>query len=239
MTGKVLILAGTREARLLCASCGGLDVLASLAGATEAPRDLHVPTRVGGFGGASGFVAALDGVSAVLDATHPYAAAITRRTVRICGQRDIPYLRLARAPFAPDWTWTRHADAGAAADALPSGAAVFLATGPGTVEPFLDRGLTLHCRRIDPAPAREGVNWIVGAPPFTDSEERALLALLGVTHLVAKDSGGDRAKLNAAGDLGIAVHIIDRPAHAGGEETHDIDQALAFVRTHARKLADH
>lgn len=236
---KVLILAGTAEARRVCAGCAGSDVLASLAGVTEAPRDLGVPTRVGGFGGDAGFVAALDDVKAVLDATHPFAARMTARAVRVCAARGVPYLRLTRPGWAVEAGWHRHRSVEEAAGALPEGARVFLATGPGAVEPFLGRGLTLWCRRIDAAAAREGVTWIVGRAPFAQVEERVLMARLAITDLVTKNAGGDRAKLDAAAALGVAVHVIDRPAPAGGEETHDIERAIAFVRAHAGKLADH
>ena len=235
--GRVLILAGTREARELCARAAGLDVLASLAGATAVPRPLGVPTRVGGFGGEAGFRAALDGVSAVVDATHPFAARISARTWRVCADLGVPMLRLARPAWPVEPDWHRHDDAHAASAALPRGARVFLATGPGALAPFLDRGLDLFCRRVDAAPPRDGVTWVVGGPG-TETEERALLARLDISHLVTKNAGGPRAKLDAAAALGIAVHVVERPAPAGGEETHDIARALAFVRRHAAP-ADH
>ncbi len=242
MKGHVLILAGTREARLVCAACGGLDVLASLAGVTREPRALGVPVRVGGFGGEAGFRAALEGVAAVLDATHPFAVRISARAAAVCGEVGLPYLRLSRAEWTTEPGWRRHADAAAAARALPDGARVLLVTGPGSVGAFLGWGLRLWCRRVDDAPPQPGVEWLVGLPGGA-RDERETMERLGVMHLVTKNSGGERGKLDAARALGVAVHMIDRPPSpqgaVAGEETHDIDRAIAFVRAHASPLPDH
>ena len=232
MPGRVLILAGTREAREVCAACAGLDVEASLAGATAVPRDLGVPTRIGGFGGEAGFRAALAGVSAVLDATHPFAARMSARAAGVCAALGVPHLRLTRAAWPDMPGWRHHRDAEEAAAALPGGARVLLATGPGSLGPFLGRGLDIWCRRVDPAPPKPGVAWIVGSPAVVE-EETALLARHAITHLVAKNSGGNQAKLDAARTLGVAVHMIGRPPRVAGEETHDIARAIAFVRAHA------
>ncbi|MEM7645018.1 MAG: precorrin-6A/cobalt-precorrin-6A reductase, partial [Pseudomonadota bacterium] len=116
----VLVLAGTAEARAVLARTSGLAVRASLAGRTEAPVDLGVPTRIGGFGGEAGFRAALAEVSAVLDATHPFAARMTERAVRVCREMGLPYLRLTR----PGWgtLGRRYPDERACARALGGGA---------------------------------------------------------------------------------------------------------------------
>ncbi|GIT92198.1 precorrin-6A reductase [Jannaschia pagri] len=230
---KVLVLAGTTEARRLCSQVRELPVCASLAGATEKPADLAVPTRHGGFGGEAGFRAALQDVSAVVNATHPFAQRMTARAARLCVDLRVPYLRLLRPPWAPEPEWTHATDAATAARALPAKARVFLATGPGSLEAFLDRGLTLWCRRIDPAPAVAGVTWVLGRPPFTLEHEIETFRSLSITHLVTKNSGGGRAKLDAARALGIAVHMIDRPRPAPGETTHDIARAVRFIQDHA------
>ena len=227
--GKVMILAGTGLARRVCAAVADCDVLASLAGVTEVPCDLEVPTRIGGFGGEAGFRAALDGVSAVLDATHPFAARVTERTVRICREMGVPYLRLQQPPWPNDPTWHVHATTAAAADAIPTGARVFLSTGPGSLVPFLQRGLHLWCRRIDHAATRDGVTWIVARPPFTEDGERALFALLGVTHLVSKNAGGARAKLDAARALGLPVILADRPHLPGEVAANDVTEVMHWL----------
>ncbi|WP_299815410.1 precorrin-6A/cobalt-precorrin-6A reductase [uncultured Jannaschia sp.] len=233
MRSRVLILAGTAEARRLCAAVADRDVEASLAGATADPAPLGVPTRRGGFGGEPAFRAALADVAAVLDATHPFACAMTARAVRVCVGMGRPYLRLIRPPWPvrPGCLPARSATDVAAR--LSPDARVFLATGPGSLDAFAGRGLAVFCRRIDPAPERDGVTWIVGRPPFDLAYETALFRDLGITDLVTKNAGGATAKLDAAAALGLAVHVIERPPSAGGEESHDIRRAIAFVRSHA------
>ncbi len=51
---RILVLAGTTQAREVIAHLHTHQVIASLAGAVRAPADLGVPTRIGGFGGAQG-----------------------------------------------------------------------------------------------------------------------------------------------------------------------------------------
>ena len=233
--GTVLLLAGTREARALAEEAAGLDLLVSLAGRTARPGWCAHRVRVGGFGGEDGFRAALGGVAAVLDATHPYAATMSERAARLSAERGVPHLRLARAPYPPDPAWRRHPDAEACAEALPEGARVLLTSGPGTLAAFEGRGLRLACRRVDPAPPRAGVEWVVGLSSG-EGAERALLSRLGATHLVTKDSGGPTHKLDAARALGLEVHVIDRPPPPPGPETHDPAVAAAFLRAHARPL---
>ena len=235
----VLLLAGTAEARAVCevAAREGLRVLASFAGRTRAPS-LPVPTRVGGFGGDAGLRSVLNGVGAVLDATHPFAATMSERAARLSAEAETPYLRLSRPPWPPEPHWRRHPDLEDAARALPPGARVFLATGCGGLAAFENRDLVLHCRRVDPAPPRPGIRWIVG-PPGDAESEAALFRRLAITHLVLKNAGGAaRGKLVAARALGLAVHVVDRPPSPGGEEIHDIDRALRFLRRHAAPHRD-
>jgi precorrin-6A/cobalt-precorrin-6A reductase len=205
----------------LCARLAGrVEVLASLAGAVRRPLPQGVPTRVGGFGGAEGFLRVLteEGIGAVVDATHPFAVRITARTVDLCARAGVPCLRVERPGWVagPGDRWTWVADAAAAVAAVPPGAGVFLATGRQTVEEFAGLDGPVWCRVIDPPeaafPLARG-GWVPGRPPFAVADEVALFRRLGVGVLVAKDSGAAEAeaKLAAAREMGLPVVMLRRP----------------------------
>lgn len=233
---RVLVLAGTAEARELCARLPG-EVLASLAGAVRRSLAQGVPTRVGGFGGEDGFLRVLkeERIGAVVDATHPFAARITARTVTVCAREGIPYLRLER----PGWTagpgdrWVWVDGAAEAVALIPAGAAVFLATGRQSVADYAGLSGPVWCRVIDPPeqafPLARG-GWVVGRPPFAVADEVALFRWLGVEWIVAKDSGAVEAegKLAAARELGLPVAMIRRPAPVG-PRVETVEAALDWV----------
>ncbi|MGI9436350.1 MAG: precorrin-6A/cobalt-precorrin-6A reductase, partial [Geminicoccaceae bacterium] len=85
----MLILGGTSEAVALAealASQDDLHVINSLAGRTRSPRQLPGEVRIGGFGGVPGLVAFLEdrGINAVVDATHPFATAMSAHADMAC-----------------------------------------------------------------------------------------------------------------------------------------------------------
>lgn len=238
---KVALLAGTAEARALAGllAAEGIAAMASLAGATRRPAPLAVPTRHGGFGGETAFAAWLraEGFDAVLDATHPFAETMAHRAARVARALGLPHRRLLR----PGWTpepgdrWTRVAREEEAARHIPPGAAVFLATGAGTLCRFAALDARLICRRIDPPaePFPLRGEWLVGRPPFEPDGEAALFRRLGVEWLVVKDSGGEasRPKLLAARALGLPVIMIDRPPQPGCERVSNPEEAMAWIRS--------
>ncbi len=241
---KLLLLAGTAEARLLAQRLPGegVQVVASLAGATRAPAGLPgegVSLRIGGFGGEEEQEKYIidNGFDAVLDATHPYAERIKARTARICARLGLPWLHLIRPAWqpGPGDRWHAVADASACARLIVPTATVFLATGGARAEAFrpLAPRRTI-CRRIDPAPAPfpwpEG-RWLVARPGARPADEAALFARLGIDWLVCRNSGGDgaRAKLEAARELGLPVAMLRRPAPPPGPVAETVTAALAWV----------
>lgn len=237
----LLLLAGTGEARRIAwgLTDTSVKVVASLAGATRHPEPLPVPTRVGGFGGEDRFRAYLadNAISAVLDATHPFADQITQRTARVCSELKLPYALVTRPQWAPQTgdTWTPIATPQDAAQHIPPDATVFLATGRQTLAQYANlEGRRVLCRMIDPPTEPfpfEGGEFVIGRPPFKQSREEDLFRALGVTHLVAKNAGGQggRAKLDAARTLGLPVLMLARPKAPHAVCVTSVSEALLWV----------
>ena len=240
---NLLLLAGTSEARDIAtqlATMPGVTATASLAGTTRTPARQGIATRVGGFGGDTGFQRYLheQQIHAVLDATHPYAVRITDRTARICAELALPHLLLLRPPWLPvagDCWVDVDAEEDAAA-VIPGGARVFVATGPQTVERYANMGgRELIVRRIDPADSPfplPGGRFLDGRGPFTEAGETALFGQLGINWLVTRNAGGaaSRPKLTAARNLGLPVAMIRRPDPPDCARVADVAAALNWVR---------
>ena len=227
----ILILGGTSEARALAAELvrAGWDVLTSLAGRVGEPALPAGWVRIGGFGGVAGLAAFLrdEGITAMVDATHPFAVRIGANAAAAAEQTGVPLLRLERPgwadhPRAGRWTWA--ADADAARDAALPYDRPFLTTGRQSLRTFLgwaDRHALV--RVVDPPEIDVPARWtvITARGPYSYADERRLMVDFGVDVLLTKDSGGSHtaAKLDAAGDLGIPVVVIARPARPTGVPT--------------------
>jgi precorrin-6A/cobalt-precorrin-6A reductase len=240
VTGRVLLLGGTGEARRLAQLLvdDGVPVLSSLAGRVAEPLLPPGEVRVGGFGGAAGLAAWLrqHPVAAVVDATHPFAEGMTANAAQACATGGVPLLRLQR----PGWTagpgddWRVVGSLDDAAAAVEGFASAFLTTGRLGLAAFA--GVTARCvvRSVDPPdpplPARTTV--VLARGPFTVEEERALMTAHGVDVVVSKDSGGHmtEAKLTAARELGIPVVLVRRPPVPPGVPlVATVDEARAWV----------
>ena len=241
MTGPVLILGGTGDARKLCdlVAEAGIDAIVSLAGVTRTPLELPLPVRTGGFGGADGFTTYLTehSIRAVVDATHPFASHISNRSATLCKARHVPYLQVLR----PAWSsqtgdrWTLIDAEEDAARIIGPRSTVFLATGRQTLEKFTNlQGRRVICRQIDP-PSKpfpfEGGEYLIGRPPFSVLDETMLFKQLGVDWLVVKNAGGaaSRTKLDAARALKLRVAMINRPDQPDAPRVQTPDEALEWI----------
>lgn len=236
-----LILGGTTEASRLATAMAdaGLPAILSYAGRTESPRAQPVPIRIGGFGGAEGLADYLraNHIARVIDATHPFAAQISRNVIAACSATGIPLLALLR----PEWRaqagdrWTHVPDIAAAAAALPAAPQrVFLAIGRQHVAAFSGQPQHHYLLRLVDAPAEPpplpdcAIELARG--PFDVAGDSALLERHAITLIVAKNAGGAgaEAKLIAARGLGLPVILIDRPALPPRETVASVEQALRW-----------
>jgi precorrin-6A/cobalt-precorrin-6A reductase len=238
---RVLLLGGTTEASQLARALSeaGVDAIFSYAGRTESPVAQPLPTRVGGFGGATGLQDWLQAqrITHVVDATHPFAAQMSGNALQGCWAAGVPLLAFER----PAWTtqtgdqWQCVANTAAAVMALPQHAArVFLAIGRQNLLHFA-RCAQHHylLRLVDALPTvpLPHVQVVLARGPFTVDGDRALLQEYGITHLVAKNSGGvgAAAKLEAARELGLPVILINRPHIPERRTAATVAQVMAWL----------
>ena len=238
----LLLLAGAGEARdvaLALANRPEIRVTASLLHPPRAFGPLPVPTRLGGFGGADRFCSFLrtQGVTGVLDATHPFASRIGTRSAALCAKEGVPYARRLRPAWAPQPGdgWTFASDEADACAHIGFDARVFTTTGRATLDGFCTfPGARLFVRRliVDPAPPPWSfVTWVPGAGPFSVADETATFRRLGIDHLIVKDAGGQssRTKLDAARALGLPVILLRRPRPPDALCLDNVPAALQWV----------
>ena len=240
---KILILGGTAEAAGLARALAGdarVAAITSLAGRTRAPAELPGEVRVGGFGGPEALAEYLarEEIGLVVDATHPFAARISRNAAQACEAAGVPRLLLARPPWSPRAGdhWVPAADAEAAAAALPGlGRRAFLAIGrqelaafSGPTQPWF---LVRLIEQPETPPPLAAYHLVLGRGPFAVAREIELLREHGIEVVVSKNSGGAGAgaKIAAARELGLPVVMIERPPAPDGETAGTVEAARAWI----------
>ncbi len=241
---RLLLLGGTREARKLAerlSSDRRWAVISSLAGRTREPEALAGQVRVGGFGGVSGletYIAQHD-IELIVDATHPFAEAISHNAHVAAGKRNIRYLRLCRPAWQPGTgdCWLAARDVEQAAKMIKPRCKVLLTIGRQELGPFLQRSdIRIVARTIEepqePVPAHAEL--ILARPPFSVDNELALLRGREIDVLVTKNAGGTsvEAKLTAARQLGVAVIMIERPEDAPAVDAQSVDDLMQLLDLH-------
>lgn len=217
---RILLLGGTGEARTLARVLADRhDVISSLAGRLNMPELPAGQVRIGGFGGVDGLVNWLreNAIDAVVDATHPFAAAITANAVTATRRMGVPLLVLRRPQWEPSESdrWDVVDDLAAArAQAESYGTPVFLTVGRQELATFATLPVAV-ARVIDPPGFEIPGDWVLiqQRGPFTVAEEREVMLRYGIGVLVTKNSGGEQtsAKLAAAQQLGVPVVMVRRP----------------------------
>lgn len=238
---RVLILGGTAEARELASALddAGLPVISSLAGRVARPRLPVGEVRLGGFGGPEALARWLadHDITAVVDATHPFAERISASAAAACPSAGVPLLRLERPGWSarPGDRWHGVADLDEAAAAIPRlGRRVLLTTGRQGLAAFasVDAAWFL-VRCVDPPepPLPRHHEVILARGPYTPAGELALIDTHEIDLVVTKDSGGAHtsAKLDAARSRGLPVIVVRRPHSVDVPAVHTVVDALGWV----------
>ena len=236
MPDLILVLGGTAEGRALASALADRAVY-SLAGRVADPLlPDGAQVRVGGFGGVAGLVDWLGQhpPRAVVDATHPFARQMSQHAVEACARAGVRLLRLQRPGWSPvkGDRWVRAADLAEAAQALPLlGSRPLLTTGQD-LAPFAGLVLPVVARMVSEPTGRmpAELTLVLGRPPWSLDDERAVLREHAIDVLVTKDSGGaTAAKLVAARELGLPVLMVDRPAVLASQSVSTVAEALAWL----------
>ena len=242
---RILILGGTADASALAKLIAGdnrFQPTLSLAGRTASPAAPPIPYRVGGFGGWEGLAAWIEaeGVSAVVDATHPFAARISANAVKAAEAAGVALVTVIR----PAWTqqegdrWVLVPTPEAAAAALgPSPRIVFLATGRLELPAFAAAPQHSYVARVIdhpgdvPLPPR--IEFIYDRGPFDAAAEARLLTGHRAEIVVSKNSGGAATygKIEAARALGLPVVMIERPSKPALHAVSGGSEAMRWLET--------
>ena len=244
----VLVLGGTTEASALAArlaGCRDLSATLSLAGRTSFPKPAPVPTRIGGFGGVEGLGRWLTEhrVGAVVDATHPFAAVISRNAAAACAQRGVPLLALRRPPWQAQ-AGDRWIDVPTMPDAVaalgPTPRRVFLTVGRLELPAFAAAPQHAYMvRTIEPIGDALPVPHVIAIRargPFNEADERRLMQEHGIEVVVTKNAGGAATfgKIAAARALGLPVVMVARPPKPDALTVESVDAGLAWIEAHGR-----
>ncbi|MFD1913154.1 cobalt-precorrin-6A reductase [Halodurantibacterium flavum] len=239
---NILILGGTSEASALARALaeGGERATLSYAGRVERPKPQPIPTRTGGFGGVEGLAAYLrdNAVTHLVDATHPFAAQMSRNAVAAAQDTGVPLIALTRPPWraqaGDDWRTAPDIPAAVAALSGPP-RRVLLALGRMHLAEFAPQPQHHYVLRLVDAPEAPPPlpdhTVIVDRGPFTAQGDITLMQDHRIELVVAKNAGGTgaEAKLIAARRLGLPVVMIDRPALPPRQEAVSVEEVLGWL----------
>ena len=234
---RILLLGGVTEALAIARTLGPEHVY-SLAGVGRVPTDLRCQVRVGGYGGAEGLATYIrtEGISLLVDATHPYAAQISANAALATQLAGIECWALRRPAWHPqpgddwrdvgDWAELMHA--------LTAFQRPLFTLGREPLQHLQEIPPHQHwtLRALDAYPGTERCEIIGARGPFCLEEERGLFATRRIDVLVSKNSGSGATepKLQVARELGLPVLVLKRPLLVEVERAFDrIEDLLAAL----------
>lgn len=238
---KILLFGGTAEGRTLAEwlSVRGIALTVCVAteyGETLLPGGLDV--RTGRMDQAE-MERLMPGYTLAVDATHPYAAAVTGNIRAAADKVGLPLLRLLRGSDGEPGCLTAP-DMDSAARLLETRPGnVLLTTGSKELDRFTSPELLARCYpRVLPMEDSLRRCLTLGFPPahivcmqgpFSKALNVAMLRQFDIKTMVTKDTGGCggfREKLEAARETGCELLVVERPTKESGLSLEEIQAEI-------------
>ncbi|MBC6472709.1 MAG: cobalt-precorrin-6A reductase [Hormoscilla sp. GM102CHS1] len=248
--GRIWLIGGTTESAQLAQKLGQSQIFCTVTVTTTAARSLYPlspylrvevrqidATRIGHF-------LEREQILGILDATHPYAVAISQMAIAAAAQHHLPYLRYERPELKnhprEEIACLESFEQLLAGDYL-KGQKVLLTVGYKPLPLFCSwhEKATLFARIL---PSVTSLETALGAgftsdriitirPPVPANLERELWRHWQISLVVTKASGkagGEDIKHTVADELGIPLIAIARPRVNYPQQTSDLSVAIAF-----------
>ncbi len=189
-----------------------------------------------------------EGITAIVDAGHPYSQELHNNAIEICSRMNVPYYRYERpginfADYEVEFV-DNHQNA--AIITFELGNRILLTTGSRNLEPYVEimreTDKVLYVRIL---PCQESFDVcnnyaidkeciIAERGPFTVEQNIEVIKKYSIDVLVTKDSGvagGVLEKLRAARDCGVRIVVITKPTitYKTGESFEDILELVKKV----------
>lgn len=264
---RLWLIGGTAESRHIMAALQARPSMPPtvVTVTTESARQLYTPhpaltVWVGTLAPSQGrdFIATYT-IGAILDASHPFAADISRLAIALAQDHALPYLRYERpAPSPPKAGWRDRHDRPGCVDLqawgdllqsqyLTAGDRTLFTTGTRQLQDLKPwQAQSPLFVRVLPQPDAIAAALAAGfapqrimalRPPISPALELALWQQWQITQVVTKASGaagGEDHKRAIAAQLGVRLLVLPRPTIAYPHQTHALAEALDFAQTLAQ-----
>ena len=179
-----------------------------------------------------------DLIGVLIDATHPYADIISANAVAAARESNVKFVALRRPPWvaAAADRWTEVSTVSEAVQALGKfPRRVFVTLGRNELAPFAAAPQHNYLIRsvdpVDPPLPMPRVSYVTGRGPFTEAQDRSLMAAHWIDVVVAKNSGGSATygKIAAARAVGVEVIMLRRPPAPEAPSVATVEEVLAWL----------
>ena len=222
---KILVLAGTEDARKLCTELIKIFEVHVTASFRTSPTLANYPVsiRTGGFGGIDGLVDHIqsNSVDLLIDATHPFASSMKQNALHAAKLSGVEFIALNRKGWelSPKTDWITSTSIIEACKLIPKDSTIFAAIGGKNFLNQVDEiaealsSSKVYLRVISPFNNSLPPNWNVVEynSEISTKSELELFQHYGITCLLCRNSGSNSGlhKLKASFLLGIKVYMVN------------------------------